>query len=251
MANHGYYRVPQDELVALRKRLTEEAPWSEIDIAAFQDAADHLAISALPLLKLRLTRRVDGLVSALGTASNALTRLDASWDLSQRKLLRRIEEAEDEADAALKDAGARLRAALTSGEGLGQTKLSFKEEVAFGEKQVALARAPKTPGASVPSLAEDVALLGVGPVIDEIERRTRELSDALKQVPEEAQNTSRYARVRAATASLVDSLNAAHDELEEQIEAAKSPEIRDRLKKLLGVLEGLIPSAPVTAAKVG
>jgi hypothetical protein len=247
MASHGYHRASLDTLLGLAKRLSEEEPWKAIETAPYEAAADQLSTPVLSLLKMRLAKKHAALVAAVGTASNALTLLDVRWDSAQRKLKRAIEGGEEDADANIKAAAGRLRAVMLLGQGSGQTQLSFREEVTFGERQVALARAPKAPGATTPTISEDLTLLGVLALIDDIELRTRELAEELKRVPEE-QATSRHARIRVATAGVVDALNAAHDELEEQIAAARSPETQDRLRKHLAVLVALLPAAPPAPA---
>jgi hypothetical protein len=244
MPNNGYLRASQDQLITLPKHLEEE-PWKQIDTTPYQDAKDQLNTPLLPLLKLRILRAAEALVKVVLTPSDALTLLDARWDSSQRRLVRRIEDAEESDDPKAREAGTRLRALFLLGNGLAQTQLSLEGEYGHGGKQVALARAKKLPG-QVVSAAEDVATLGLEANIREIEQRTFELGEGLRQVSPESPKTSRYAQLRHATSAMVNTLNAAHDELVTQREEANSDETKSELTKLLGVLQALIPDSSLS-----
>jgi hypothetical protein len=243
MPNHGYYRASQETLSTISQTL-EGKPWGEIDIAAFLKANDELEIPVLSLLKRRMVQKGTALLQAISVSSEELSTLDSRWDSPQRKLSSRIREAESDEDQALNDAAARLRTALLKGQGTAQTQLPYEEEIKFGKMQVGLARAPKKEGQTTPTIAEDLETIGATPLIADIEKRTQEFEAALAQVPPEARNASRSARIKLATTDLVDELSHSHDELQRQIEAANAPETKDRLTKLLAVLQNLIPAPP-------
>jgi hypothetical protein len=245
MPNHGYYRVSQEGFSTLPQQLKEDL-WGALDISSYEKAPEQIDIPVLPLLKMRLLQKSNALLQAISTSSDALTKLDIRWDFPQRKLASRIKEAEDEEDPHLQEAGARLRKALLKGNGTAQTQLSFDEEVKFGKMQVALSRAPKKEGQTTPTIAEDLKTISVEALIEDIERRTQELEAGLAQVPEEARSTSRFARIKLAMSEMIDELNHSHDELIRQIEAATTPDTKDRLSKLLNALQSLIP-APTPA----
>jgi hypothetical protein len=243
MPNNGYLRVSQDQLISLPKRLTED-PWKQVDTTPYEQSQDQLKTPIIPLLKLRILRAVTGLIRVVSTPSDTLSILDDRWDGGQRRLVRRIEDAEDSDEQKLREAATRIRALFLLGDGLGQTKLTYQEEVLHGQKQVALTVAEKPPQQTTPSVAEDVVTLGIEKNIAEIEKQTSEFNAGLKQVSPESTKTSRYAQVRLATSALVNTLNAAHDELATQIEEANSAETKSELAKLLGVLQALLAVAP-------
>lgn len=240
MAQQPYHRASHDQLAAFLQKLSE-APWKEIDLTPYQDAKDHLSVPVLALLKMRLTKKLNALVSALNIDSSALIKLDFFWDTTQRRLKRRIDDGADDPDPNRKEAARRLTNALLLGDGLAQTKLSLREEVNHGRKQLAQLRAPKEAGASTPSLSEDAELLELKRVIEEIEKSTSALEEELKRIPDDANNTSRFARVRLAFAECTELLQHADAELEAQLEAASQPETRERLTTLLHSLRALIP----------
>ena len=243
MSNYGYYRASQDALAAFRQQL-EEAPWKAIDVTPFLKVEDQLAISILPLIKLRLQKRVDAVISALRTDSGELGRLDAFWDITQRKLNRRIDEGAESPDEPTRAAAARLSAALLLGNGLAQTLLPYEDEVNFGLKQLALLRAPKEDKAQT-SLGEDAALLDLEKVIQEVEQRTKDLAAGLERVPAEATDTSRYNRIKLAVSDCIETLNHAHTALVEQIEGTSNAQTKATLQVLLDSLLSLIPTRPL------
>jgi hypothetical protein len=249
MPNNGYLRVSQDQFITLPKRLSEE-PWNQVDTAPYESSHDQLRTPILPLLKLRILRNAAGLVKVVSLPSDGLSLLDARWDSGQRRLVRRIEDAEESDDPKLREAASRIRPLFLLGDGLGQTQLSFQEEVAHGEKQVALARNKESSIPNTPSIAEDVATLGLEANILEIEKQTKDFDAGLKQVSPDSPKTSRYSRLKLATSAVVNALNAAHDELTTQIEEASSAETKSKLTKLLETLQSLIPAAPITKKEI-
>lgn len=237
MSNQGYYRASQDDLAALSKKLREESPWKEIDILPYESAANQLQTPILPLLKRRLLQRNEALLAALGSASDALTKLDAAWDVAQRRFVRRIEDAE-EGDEQERAAAARLRNALLLGGGLAQTRLPFREEVTFGEKQVALAR--REP------LHTDIKTLELSPLVDEIRARTAALAEGLRAVPFQSEKTTRTAQIRIATSRLAEQLERTDDELSMQEEEASDAKTKTQLQSLIGALRKIIPAPELT-----
>ena len=241
MPNHGYHRASQETLSTLPQTL-EEKPWEEIEIEAYKKVTDELEIPILSLIKRRIKQRGMTLLQAISTDSGELSTLDSRWDSPQRKLASRVREAESDEDVRLNNAADRLRPALLRGQGTAQTQLPYEEEVKFGKMQVGLARAPKKEGQTTPTIAEDLETIGATSLIADIEARTQEFEAGLAQVPPEARGTSRFARIKLATSDLIDELNHSHDELQRQIDAASSPETKDRLVKLLAVFQALIPA---------
>jgi hypothetical protein len=228
MAQTSYSSVPKEAVVAFAKEL-EQGRWAEIEVSKHQSAADHLNIPILPLLKMRLLRKLQEFSQALGSTNTLLQTADERWDASQRKLEARITLAEQDDSEELAAAGERLRNSLLLGNGLGQTNLSYPEEVAFGYKQIGLLRAEKVENSSYASPKEDAALLGLGSLVSEIEARTLALEQAL---PKEGEDTTRFDQIKELYTECLNLLRSVHQELDLQKSSTANGETRHYLNEL-------------------
>ena len=252
MAIYAYHRVSKDHLITLHKALQEGA-WGSIDITAFENLQDYLTVPILPLLKLRLSACALKLANIASGTSDALTVQDGRWDNTQKRYVLKISMAEADDDPSIKAAGTRLRNATTLGDGLAQTLLAYEDEVAFGEKQVLLSQNKVRTNDAIPTIAEDLALIGAETNLKEIADRTAEFKKAIAQVSGGGEVTSRAARLKLATLDCINELNDTHLELEKQHSAAQSVEVKANLKKLQGELYQAIPqeeppTRPIQAA---
>jgi hypothetical protein len=228
MAQASYSAVPKEAVIAFAKEL-EQGRWAEIDTAQYQSASDHLSIPVLPLLKIRLLRKINEFSQVVGSANSPLQAADDRWDAAQRKLEARITLAEQDDNETIAQAGVRLRNCLLLGSGLAQTKLSYPEEVAFGHKQIGLVRAEKVAGATYASPKEDAALLGLAGIIAEIEQRTLALEATL---PKEGQELSQFDQLKEIYNDCTSLLRSVHHELDLQKSATANGETRQRISEL-------------------
>jgi hypothetical protein len=228
MAQASYSSVPKEAVIAFAKEL-EQGRWAEINISQYQSATDHLNIPVLPLLKIRLLRKINEFSQVVGSANSPLQAADERWDAAQRKLEARITLAEQDDNEAIAKAGARLRNALLLGSGLAQTKLSYPEEVAFGHKQINLLRADKATGSTYASPKEDAALLNLSGIINEIEQRTLSLEQIL---PKEGTELSQFDQLKEIYNDCISLLRSVHHELDLQKAATANGETRQRISEL-------------------
>lgn len=240
MAQASYSSVPKEAVVAFVREL-ERDRWAEIDTAPYQNASDHLSVPILPLLKIRMLQKIQELSQAMGSTKTLLQSADNRWDSSQRKLEARITIAEQDDDLKIAAAGDRLRNCLLLGNGLAQTRLAYQDEVTFGYKQVALVRAQKAPNSSIPSPGEDIALLGLGDLIQEIEQRTLELEQAL---PKEGEETSRYDQIKDLYTDCLALFRSTHHELDLQKASTANHETRHRINELKAPFINLLNQYP-------
>jgi hypothetical protein len=247
MSIYVFNRVSKDKLVTLSKSLGEGL-WAEIDIKPYEDLSDHLEVPLLALLKLRLLHRATALTYIVSGTSDALQKQDERWDAAQKRYVLKIMTAEADDDPSLQAAATRLRRATTLGDGLGQTKLDYEAEIAFGKKQLTLTSNKERTMDSIPSLAEDLALINAESNMKEIKERTADFDKAIKQTIGDGEVTSRAVRIRLSVAEFVAELNDAHRELEKQISTSKKAEVKARLKALQDELRAAIPheDAPVS-----
>lgn len=178
MSRYGFSYVHAAGFTGFRPRL-QEGEWGSIDLTgltltpgtpipeALLTAPRRIAWKAL------LTWSVSLVEAALShTDAPAPSTLDPRWDAAQRQLRNAIVSFLDDESPELRTAAERLQRALLQGEGgLGQTKLSFRQEADFGETQVRLSRQEP--------LAGDIARLGLGRFLDRIERETQALRAAV------------------------------------------------------------------------
>ena len=228
MAQASYSSVPKEAVVAFAKEL-EQGRWAEISVDPYQGAADHLNVPVLPLLKMRMQRKLQEFTQALGSSNSILQAADERWDASQRKLEARITLAEQDDSEELAAAGDRLRNSLLLGNGLAQTNLSYPEEVAFGYKQIGLLRAEKAENSSFASPKEDAALLGLGGLVAEIEARTLALEQAL---PKEGEDTNRFDQIKELYTECLNLLRSVHQELDLQKSSTANGETRHHINEL-------------------
>jgi hypothetical protein len=240
MAIFAYHRTSKDNLVSLQKSL-QEGSWGAIDAKTYESAPSLLSAPILSVLKLRLLQKSLILAAIEGSSTDLLSTHDGRWDNAQKRFFLKISIAETEDESTIKEAAARVRKALTLGDGLAQTKLGYDEEVAYGEKQVLLARASKDPGSKDPSLAEDIAAINAEANIKEIEERTAEFKKVIKQTLGGADVTGRAARRKVASLDCITELNDAHRELEKHLNATTSAEIKAQIQKLQDELLAAVP----------
>jgi hypothetical protein len=174
MGSLSFTYVHQEGLTSFNTDLAADA-WAAVDTTPWEGpnktGAKPLGDAPVVVVhKLRLTWGIAGIVEAIGGASTA-KECDKTWDGAQKPLRALIAAASAGSDQAKRDAGSRLQKTLLLGAGEKQTTLKYQQEVDFGRKQALLIASGQG--------AADVALLGLGGVMDEIEKATEALSIAI------------------------------------------------------------------------
>lgn len=174
MADGSFAYVPAEGFTAFGAELRKGA-WGDIDTTNYIGADGRLvkAISSAPVkiaLKVQLQGAIVTMVEVLKSAGSAKA-CDDVWDTAEKRLGVMISAALVSKDAAKRAAGERLHQCLLLGEGAGQTKLKYHQEVDFARKQLELA----TNG----QCAADIALLELGDLMQDIAVATEALADAI------------------------------------------------------------------------
>lgn len=232
--SNGYGAVTEDGFVGFELKLGEGA-WHKVDTKGLTDAKGALAhgvekLGALALCKLRLARAIAELVGAMAGQSRA-NALDAAWDRLQDRLEAEIRVKATDEDPEVVAAAGRARSVLLSGDGTEQKSFSYKDEVAFGRKQVRLS--------ATKPFSDDVALLGLGPTIKRIGEATEALSEAVP-AGEGGNARARSLQIRAAWAGCVAAFNGAHDDLVWMRDHTAPGAERERVVELLAPFEALL-----------
>ena len=242
--SNGYGSVTEQGFIGFEKNLSEGA-WHGVDTKGHTNAQGILdrgvdKLGVLAMCKLRVREAVAVLVSAIAGPSVAVE-LDAAWDRLQDRLNAEIALKATDDDEQVVAAAKRARSALLSGDGTAQKRFSLKDEVDFGRTQVKVSAAKP--------LADDVALLGIGPTIKRIGEATEAL--ALAVPAGEAGNTrARSVQIRAAWSGCVSAFNGVHDDLVWLRDHSAAGAERERASALLAPFEALLEdhrerSAPV------
>jgi hypothetical protein len=170
----SFRSVTDDAFVAFTAEL-DQGPWGTIDITPYIDAEGAVTkpVGNAPAgvyFKIELNGSIAALVRARSGTYSAAD-LDRIWDTQQRTLNLALVAASADPDANKRAAAKRLRKVLLLGSGTGQTKLPYQKEVDFGRQQ-------KKDVASGQG-ADDVKLLGLGPVLGTIDVATENLAAAI------------------------------------------------------------------------
>jgi hypothetical protein len=170
----GFSYVEVDGCVSFRSELEKDS-WGKHSIAAWTGDSPGPELLEAPLIlacKVRLWRSTSRLVTVMQQVASAkLPAIDARWDSLQRRMHYRTAEFAESTDTDLREAALRVRTVGLLGDGTQQTGLSYKLEVDFGRRQVALAREKP--------LALDIALLGLVGLVEDIAASTEELASAV------------------------------------------------------------------------
>lgn len=174
MSEPSYAHVPEEGFQGFAEELSQGA-WGPIETKDYQGGsqapAKPLCDAPLQVIwKLRITWALAELGAARGGA-DAAKDADDAWDGTQKKLGGLLLAASHDKDPEKRAAAARLQKAFLLGAGTGQTKLRYQQEVDYGRTQVQL-------GKEAPH-AGDIHLLGLDPMITEIEETTNALADAI------------------------------------------------------------------------
>lgn len=234
MASFGYGNIPARGFVSFEREL-DEAPWKEIatkkyEEAAKDDASTLLDAPQLVIFKLRLRFGIAQVIAALG--ATPLTKLDQSWDATQRRLFHRIAVHVDDDDPAMRACADRLFAQLLSGTGTAQTKLDYDDEVDFGRNQIALTREGG-------ALAADVKKLKLGDVLAEVATTTEALAKGLGRAGGGARKAPSR-KLRDAVAECAAAFNAVHEGLSWFTARTPPGPDRDQLVALQAPLDRLL-----------
>lgn len=173
MAPVTFSHVPAEAFDALAREL-QTGPWAQIDISVYagpnQTPLRPLReASGLVSGKIRLLWALERHAIASKGAGQA-KKLDQDWDGAQRRFNARLELAAVDADANIREAASRVRERMTQGAGTAQTRLSYQQEVDFGNRQLAIA---------ADEGAADVQLLDLGSAIEDIRRTTQALAECI------------------------------------------------------------------------
>jgi hypothetical protein len=234
MTTQGFGNVPDRGFLAFASDLVQGA-WESVSTRAYEDAHERPAgLLDAPLSvtwKLRIGWSIRALRDVLGSGGDEVAALEGAWDRTQRKLHALITAHENDANQAVCDAAVRVRQRLLHGQGTGQTRLPFQSEVDFGRKQVQFAS--ETP------VRESVALLGLGPVIDEIARTTEALAAGLGRLPDGVAHAAQSQRIRNAMKLCRDCFASVLNEIDELAGHVPSGPEHDRLLALRAPLAAL------------
>ncbi len=244
---NGYGSVTEQGFISFEKSLGEGA-WHGVDTKGLTNAQGTLErgidkLAVLPMCKLRVHEAIAVLVSAMAGSSLALV-LDAAWDRLQDRLDAQIALKATDDDEQVVAAAKRARSALLSGDGTAQKRFSLKDEVDFGRTQVKVSAAEP--------LADDVALLGIGPTIKRIGEATEALAQAVP-AGEAGNARARSVQIRAAWSGCVSAFNGVHDDLVWLRDHSAAGAERERASALLAPFEALLVdhrerSAPAQAS---
>lgn len=159
MSQLSFAYVPQSGFAAFLSIVTS-SPWTLIDSSAYEDSTQPLwNAPMLVVAKVRIQRTIHRLLVAMAGAGGARG-CDQTWDSCQKQLDGLLGVYAESNDPAKRDAAKRLQNTLLLGAGVAQTLLRYQEEVDYGRKQVALVATGQG--------AADVALLGLGPMMNDI-----------------------------------------------------------------------------------
>lgn len=244
MRGFGYSRLDAAAFLSFGEDVDRGA-WGAIDIVPYRAPATGSAavVAEIPFrvaLKLRLVESIDDLARTISGAEE-LPRAERTWDSKQRKLYALLCLALEDDDPLVRSAANRLWSALVLGEGLGQTQLAYDAEVDFGRTQIRVT--------SERPLSDDVALLELGPTMEEIRQATEALSLTLGRtsVGDQATNVK---KTRQALLTCRRAFNGVHDDLEWLVERSPAGVQREQARALLSPLEALIErNQPAATAK--
>ncbi|MFO0587874.1 MAG: hypothetical protein U0441_10060 [Polyangiaceae bacterium] len=238
----GYSGVPNTGFVSFLRAL-EEGPWGAVSTKAWDSKKKDSDSSLLdaPLIvafKLELRTAVLQLVDALGTPN--LLALDEDWDSTQRRLSFRIAEARNAKDRAARAAADRVSSALLVNGGVAQTQLDLDGEVDFGWTQLHLVK-------NDPRVAADVKSLKMQDVIDDVEKSTNALAEALGR-NKGKKRKSRSLKLKEALQGCVTAFNTVHQGLLLLLNTTPKGAAHDRISALVEPLEELLSRASSAAS---
>ncbi|MFO0607533.1 MAG: hypothetical protein U0324_30500 [Polyangiales bacterium] len=226
---YGYKALTVENLVGFHTALTGGA-WAEVDDAPYQRKRGRHGLPVLVVFKGMLAEAIEGLVAAQG-ADNDVRRADGPWDDAERRLVLTVQLQCLDPDASVRADAEQVRAQLCPDGGTAMTALAADAEVDFARNQLALARAPQ--------LAPVVKRLGLGDLLDEIERRTDDLARAIGRGANGAA-LPRSKRIEQAHRGAVGAFNFAHAGLDRLAEASSTAEERAHLAALVAPFNALL-----------
>jgi hypothetical protein len=174
MADVSFAHVPAEGFTAFGMQLEKDA-WGSIDVSTYlgSDGRPAKPMGDAPTFvsfKIALQIVVSELVLAVQSTVGARG-FDAVWDQTEKHFSALVVAARKSSNAPVKAAADRVFAAMLLGRGDGQTQLGYQQEVDFGRKQVHLSGQPQ--------VSADIALLGLGPMIQAIAEATEDLAGAV------------------------------------------------------------------------
>ncbi len=174
MADVSFAFVPAEGFTAFGAEL-RTGEWGNVDISDYVGADGRAAkplckAPAAVVMKMQLQTAIAEVLGALKNAGSAKW-CDDAWDETEKRLGSLIIAAQMSKQLERKAAGERLHKLLLLGEGAGQTKLKYHQEVDFARKQMELAAESQC--------ADDIALLELGDVMTDIAAATNALADAI------------------------------------------------------------------------
>lgn len=241
MEQLSFTQVPAEGFVAFLQELATD-DWATIDISSFlgpnRTPARPLEEASVTVFsKLQLQWTLEVLAEIREGAGSAGDR-DRDWDTVQKRLKIRIDSAAVDEDMQKQEAAERLRKVMLMGAGQAQTKLKYQQEVDFGRQQVQRAATGQT--------AADIALLGLGGIITDIQRT----SDALAAAIGYGQNTQPPSeRLRLALAACASMFSLVAGQLAWLAAHGQVGMEQTRAAKLRASLEALAARYPAVKAK--
>lgn len=196
--------------------------------------ASGTAATALGLASWLLFDGIKGVLQALRSVNRVA--LDSRWDQAQRRLTTATRLKQTDPDAAVVAAANVIAATLLwEGGGLGQTTLSYEDEVDFGLVQI-----KRSQEATVAQALEDTELR---PVMEEVREATLAFEQALRRAPGQGKALAPAAALRAATRACAHNFARSYIIVEALIEATPSGAEADALRTLLQPLDALADRA--------
>lgn len=233
MTDRTWYSKVSDPAFAAFIDELARGPWADADVSEFDLISlmvdDAMSLPVQVYWKLRLLVASHAMAAALAVqAGDAAKPADDDWDGVQDELEASLALYATSRNADKAAAARRLRQVLLQGAtGRGQTKASYTSEVDWGRTQVRLA----TQDAQV---AADIALLGLGGMIDEV-RRTTEALALVSGTP-----TGRTVPLKAARLACRAAYEQVHAEIAARLAITRPGTAHDLLQGLLAPLQALL-----------
>ena len=177
---------------------------------------------------------IEGVKQALAPLDRGA--LDKSWDRGQQRLTAATLLKQTDPDQAVVKAADLIAATLLwEGGALGQTKLSYEDEVDFGLRQIELSKRA--------DIAAALQAAGLETIFGEASAATKELEAGLNRAPDQRKALAPAAALRAATRECARRFTLAYSMIEELAAITDSGPDADHLRALLTPLDQLAQRA--------
>lgn len=230
MAGLGYAAFAIHQFVGFQSNLTK-GPWATIDDTSSRGYAT-IDMSTGAYYKRVIRDAIDAAVSAQ-RGDNVVQSADAPWDDAERRFVLTVSVKAIDVDPAVREDALKVQSQLCPEGKTSMTQLEATEEVDYARNQLRLSREP--------ALAPIVQRLGLRPMLDEIERRTDTLDEAVRS---DDAATTRSRRIAAAQRRCVAAFNHVHEGLAMLAASEKRPKEKAALLAMIEPFERLLERRP-------